>query len=244
MVSLLYQHSPENIKYLLRIWNALTYNYIPLLNKNSMRGGVRWPMTLIPALGTQTQEDICEFMISLVYIVSSRPDRFTQWDPISKRKAKKALNRSELDWIMEWALINMISRHKKVKYPWESLYWVSFQGTADINYRFILQTVIFKEVLNKTQITTVEINRSISNNDRLKCHFNFIPTPWKPLVSSKKFKQDDTTHLNQWAFERAIPKAFCNNVSLVVTSDTYGWWIVPYLIHIQAEAILSHIFIC
>lgn len=122
---------------------------------------------------------------------------------------------------------------------------MSFPGTADINYRFILQTVIFKEeVLDKTQITTVEMNRSISYKDRLKCHFNFILMSLKLLVSSKKFKQNDTTHLNQWTFERVIPKAFCNNVSLVVTSDTYGWWILPHLIHIQAEVILSHIFIC
>lgn len=89
------------------------------------------------------------------------------------------------------------------------LYQVSFPGTADINYRFILQTVFFKEeVLNKTQITTVKINRSISYNDRLKCHFNFILMSFKLLVSSKKFKKDDTTHLNEWSFERAVPKAF------------------------------------
>lgn len=146
---------------------------------------------------------------------------------------------------MERASINKISRHEKVKYPGEILYWVSFPGTGDINYRFTLQTAICKEeVLNKTQITTVEINRSISYNDRLKCHFNFILMSLKLLVSSKKFKQDDTTHLNQWTFERAIPKAFCNNVSLVGTLQSYGWWILPYLIHIQAQAILSRIFIC
>lgn len=213
MVSLLYQLSPENIKYLLRIWNGLTYNYISLLNKNIMRGGVWWLMTLIPALETQKQGDTCEFT-SIYSEFQTRQVHTVR--PNLKKKEKKALNRSELDWIMEWALINMISRHKKVKYPWEVLYWVSFPGTADINYRFILQTEIFKEeVLNKTQITTVGINRSISYNNRLKCHFNLILMSLKLPVSSKKFKQDDTTHFNQWAFERAIPKAFCNNVSLV-----------------------------
>lgn len=90
---------------------------------------------------------------------------------------------------MERASINMISRHEKVKYPGQILYWVSFPGTGDINYRFTLQTAICKEeVLNKTQITTVEINRSISYNDRLKCHFSFILMSLKLLVSSKKFK--------------------------------------------------------
>jgi hypothetical protein len=41
-------------------------------------------MPLIPALGRQKKVDLFGFKASLVYIVSSRPARATQKDPVSK----------------------------------------------------------------------------------------------------------------------------------------------------------------
>ena len=43
-------------------------------------------MSLIPALGRQRQEELCEFKASLVYKGSSRMARATQRNPVSKNK--------------------------------------------------------------------------------------------------------------------------------------------------------------
>jgi hypothetical protein len=42
-------------------------------------------MPLIPALGREKQEDLCEFEASLVYRASSRIARATQRNPASKQ---------------------------------------------------------------------------------------------------------------------------------------------------------------
>ena len=48
---------------------------------------------LIPTLGRQRQVDFCEFEASMVYIVSSRPARATQRDPVSKQnQSVKSIN--------------------------------------------------------------------------------------------------------------------------------------------------------
>jgi hypothetical protein len=44
---------------------------------------------LLPVLGRQRQEDLCEFEASLVYIMSSRTARAIWRDPISKEKKKR-----------------------------------------------------------------------------------------------------------------------------------------------------------
>jgi hypothetical protein len=47
-------------------------------------------MPLIPALGRQRQEDVCEFETSQVYKVNSRTARaITQRDPVSKQTNKQ-----------------------------------------------------------------------------------------------------------------------------------------------------------
>jgi hypothetical protein len=47
-------------------------------------------MPLVPALGRQRQEDLCEFEASLVYRVSPRTARATQRNPVlGVRKASK-----------------------------------------------------------------------------------------------------------------------------------------------------------
>ena len=53
-------------------------------------------MPLIPALGRQRQADLCEFKASLVYIVSSRPARATQGNPVLENKKMKKRRKSEL----------------------------------------------------------------------------------------------------------------------------------------------------
>jgi hypothetical protein len=51
----------------------------------------------MPVLGGQRQVDPCEFLASLVYILSSRPARATQIDPISKSKTK-VLTKASSKW--------------------------------------------------------------------------------------------------------------------------------------------------
>jgi hypothetical protein len=46
-------------------------------------------MPLIPALGRQRQEDLCEFWASLVYRTTSSTARATQRNPVSKDKQTK-----------------------------------------------------------------------------------------------------------------------------------------------------------
>ena len=54
------------------------------LNKSACGSAGRWWRTpLIPALGKQRQEDLCEFEDSLVYRVSFRTARATQRNPVS-----------------------------------------------------------------------------------------------------------------------------------------------------------------
>jgi hypothetical protein len=45
-------------------------------------------LSLVPALGRQRQEDLCEFEVSLVYRVSSRTAKIKKREPVSKIKAK------------------------------------------------------------------------------------------------------------------------------------------------------------
>jgi hypothetical protein len=49
---------------------------------------VWWHTPFIPALGRQRQANLCEIKASLVYRVSSRPDRTTQLQPDFKRMKK------------------------------------------------------------------------------------------------------------------------------------------------------------
>jgi hypothetical protein len=48
-----------------------------------------WLMTLILALGRQSQADLCELEVSLVYKVSSRTARATKRNSPQKKKKKK-----------------------------------------------------------------------------------------------------------------------------------------------------------
>ena len=50
-----------------------------------------WHVPLIPVLGRQRQEDICEFEVSLVYRVSSRTAKATQRNPVSTEKKRYPL---------------------------------------------------------------------------------------------------------------------------------------------------------
>ena len=52
-------------------------------------------MLLIPALGRQKQENLCEFEASLVYRVSSRTARATQRNPVSTNKQTKHRNKQK-----------------------------------------------------------------------------------------------------------------------------------------------------
>ena len=53
-------------------------------NQNQTAGW--WFMLLIPALGRQRQEDLCQFEANLVYKVSSRTAGATQRYPVSKNQ--------------------------------------------------------------------------------------------------------------------------------------------------------------
>ena len=46
---------------------------------------VWWHTPLLPALGRQRQEDLCELEASLVYKESSRTARVTQENPVSQK---------------------------------------------------------------------------------------------------------------------------------------------------------------
>jgi hypothetical protein len=48
--------------------------------------GQWWHRPLIPALGRQRQEDLCEFKANLVYRASSRTARAIQRNPVSKKQ--------------------------------------------------------------------------------------------------------------------------------------------------------------
>jgi hypothetical protein len=48
-----------------------------------------WHLPLIPTLGRQRQEALCEFKASLVYKSSSRIARATQRNPVSKKQKNK-----------------------------------------------------------------------------------------------------------------------------------------------------------
>ena len=50
---------------------------------------------LIPALGRQRQEDLCEFRVSLVYRVSSKTSRATQRNPVLENKTKQKIKEEE-----------------------------------------------------------------------------------------------------------------------------------------------------
>jgi hypothetical protein len=50
---------------------------------------------LIPALGRQRQEDLCEFRVSLVYRVSSKTSRVTQRNPVLENKIKQKIKEEE-----------------------------------------------------------------------------------------------------------------------------------------------------
>jgi hypothetical protein len=52
-----------------------------------------WRALLIPALGKQRQEDLCEFEASLVYRVSSTIARATQRNPVSTKQNKTKQNK-------------------------------------------------------------------------------------------------------------------------------------------------------
>jgi hypothetical protein len=45
-------------------------------------------MPLIPVVGRQRLANLCEFKASLVYRVSSRTEKATQRNPVSKKKTK------------------------------------------------------------------------------------------------------------------------------------------------------------
>jgi hypothetical protein len=47
---------------------------------------------LVPTLRKQRQADLCEFQASMVYRVSSKTARVTQWDPVSKKQNKQTKN--------------------------------------------------------------------------------------------------------------------------------------------------------
>jgi capsid protein len=54
-----------------------------------------WHIPLIPALGRESQVDLCEFEASLVYRVSSRTARATQRNPVLKNKTKQKKERKQ-----------------------------------------------------------------------------------------------------------------------------------------------------
>lgn len=55
-------------------------------------------VSLMPALGRQRQDHLCNFGESLVYITSSRPDRMTHWNPVSRWPSQESL------WLFFWGL--------------------------------------------------------------------------------------------------------------------------------------------
>ena len=57
--------------------------------KNKSLSEAWWYVPLIPALGRQTQADLCEFKASLVYKASSRTARATQKNPVLEDKQKE-----------------------------------------------------------------------------------------------------------------------------------------------------------
>jgi len=66
-------------------WPLMTVNLINLTGFKITIGASRWQcVALIPALGRQRREDLCEFKASLVYRASSRTSKATQRNPVLK----------------------------------------------------------------------------------------------------------------------------------------------------------------
>lgn len=57
--------------------------------------GVWWHTPLTLVFGRQGQTDLCEFLASLIYIVSSRIAKTTEKDPVSKigREREREVNK-------------------------------------------------------------------------------------------------------------------------------------------------------
>ena len=75
--------------------------------------GAWWRTPLIPALGRQKQEDLCELKASLVYRVSSRTVRTTQRNSVSKNqnKVKTTAKRKQVSTEYNFSLTQRIHIH-------------------------------------------------------------------------------------------------------------------------------------